>query len=126
MQRALDSARVRASDIDYINLHGTASRTNDVSEDQAVTSLFERGVPCSSTKGATGHLLGASGITEAVISMLALTHDLMPGSANTARVDPELRCHYLVESRTGSVRRVMSNSFGFGGSNCSLVLGVAP
>ncbi len=125
MQRALDSAGLAPADIDYINLHGTASRTNDASEDRAVTSLFDGTTPCSSTKGATGHLLGAAGITEAVISLLAIEHDLMPGSANTRTVDAELKSNYLLANREARVDRVLSNSFGFGGSNCSLVLGAA-
>jgi 3-oxoacyl-[acyl-carrier-protein] synthase-1 len=125
MERALKSARLRPEDIDYVNLHGTATKTNDASEDKAVFDLFGRGTPCSSTKGATGHLLGAAGITEAIISILAINHGFLPGGANTRNVDPELKCDYLVENRNARVRRVLSNSFGFGGNNCSLVLGVA-
>jgi len=123
MQGALDSAGLAPADIDYINLHGTATRTNDAAEDLAVRELFGTNTACSSTKGATGHLLGAAGITEAIISILAIEHDLMPGSANTRSVDPELKCRYLLACREAGVRRVLSNSFGFGGSNCSLVLG---
>jgi 3-oxoacyl-[acyl-carrier-protein] synthase-1 len=125
MQAALDSAGMAADGIDYINLHGTASRTNDAAEDRAVCELFGTGTACSSTKGATGHLLGAAGITEAVISVIAIEQGLMPGSANTRRLDPALRGHYLLDNRAAPVRRVLSNSFGFGGSNCSLVLGAA-
>lgn len=125
MQRSLDSAGLRPGDIDYINLHGTATKTNDASEDKAVVEVFGSSTPCSSSKGATGHLLGAAGITEAIISMLAIERGLMPGSANTRNVDPELKSRYLIENRQGRVRRVLSNSFGFGGSNCSLVLGSA-
>jgi 3-oxoacyl-[acyl-carrier-protein] synthase I len=125
MLEALGHAGLRASDIDYINLHGTATRSNDAAEDRAVTDVFGTEVPCSSTKGATGHLLGAAGVTEAVISILAMEENLMPAGAHTRRIDPELRCHYLARNREGRVRRVLSNSFGFGGSNCSLVLGAA-
>ena len=125
MQRALASAGLAPADIDYINLHGTATRTNDAAEDAAVRGLFGTDTACSSTKGATGHLLGAAGITEAIISILAIEHDLMPGSANTRAVDPDLKSRYLLASREARVRRVLSNSFGFGGSNCSLVLGAA-
>ena len=125
MQAALDSAGLSSADIDYINLHGTASRTNDAAEDRAVCELFGTGTACSSTKGATGHLLGAAGITEAVISIIAIERGLMPGSANTRRLDPALRGHYLLDGRVAPVRRVLTNSFGFGGSNCSLVLGAA-
>jgi len=125
MQQALESAGLRPGDIDYINLHGTATKTNDASEDKAVAEVFGSGTPCSSTKGATGHLLGAAGITEAIISMLAIERGLMPGSANTRNVDPELKSRYLIENQNARVGRVLSNSFGFGGSNCSLVLGSA-
>jgi len=125
MQGALDSAGLDPADIDYINLHGTASKSNDAAEDHAVWGLFGVDTPCSSTKGATGHLLGAAGITEAVISLIAIEQGLMPGSAHTRRIDPALRSHYLLDNRAGHLRRVMSNSFGFGGSNCSLVLGAA-
>lgn len=123
MERALESAGLGPSDVDYVNLHGTGTRTNDAAEDRAVSDLFDAVTPCSSTKGATGHLLGAAGVTEAIICILAIGHDLMPGSANTRNVDPALRCNYLVANREGRVRRALSNSFGFGGSNCSLVLG---
>jgi 3-oxoacyl-[acyl-carrier-protein] synthase I len=125
MQRALESAGLGPAQIDYINLHGTATRTNDAAEDNAVVELFGAATPCSSTKGATGHLLGAAGVTEAVISMLAVRHGVLPGSAHTRRVDPALKCSYLLESRSAAVRRVLTNSFGFGGSNCTLVLGDA-
>ncbi len=125
MQAALDSAGLGPADIDYINLHGTASKTNDAAENRAVCELFGAGTACSSTKGATGHLLGAAGITEAVISVIAIEQGMMPGSANTRRFDPALRGHYLIDGREASVRRVLTNSFGFGGSNCSLVLGAS-
>jgi 3-oxoacyl-[acyl-carrier-protein] synthase-1 len=125
MQRALNSARLEPSDIGYINLHGTATRTNDVSEDKATFELFGRRTPCSSTKGATGHLLGAAGITEAIIALLAIRHGLLPGSAHTLNLDPELKCDYLTATREARVRTALTNSFGFGGNNCSLVLGSA-
>ena len=125
MQQALDSAGLEPSDIDYVNLHGTATRSNDASEDKAVFEVFGRQTPCSSTKGATGHLLGAAGITEAIIAILAIGDGLMPGSANTRSVDPALKCNYLLENRQAKVTRALSNSFGFGGSNCSLIVGVA-
>ena len=124
MKRALQSAALVPEDIDYINLHGTGTRSNDTSEDKAVVDVFGRNTPCNSTKGATGHLLGAAGVTEAIIAMLAIQHGVMPGSANTNAVDPELKCNYQITSKPLSIRRVVTNSFGFGGSNCSLVLGV--
>jgi 3-oxoacyl-[acyl-carrier-protein] synthase I len=125
MLRALAAAGLRAADIDYINLHGTATPSNDAAEGKAVAALFGDRVPCSSTKGATGHTLGAAGAVEAVICALALRHGFMPASANTRHPDPALPLDYLLANRSGQVRRVLSNSFGFGGTNCSLVLGRA-
>ena len=123
MRQALISAALKAQDIDYVNLHGTATRSNDAAEDKAVYDLFRTVPACSSTKGATGHLLGASGIVEAVICALAIRDGFMPGSPNTQRLDPRLHVRYLLRSAAQAPHRVMSNSFGFGGSNCSLVLG---
>jgi 3-oxoacyl-[acyl-carrier-protein] synthase-1 len=123
MQTALDSAGLRPADIDYLNLHGTATPTNDASEAKAVDDVLGGAIPSSSTKGSTGHLLGAAGIIEAIISMLAIEHNLLPGSVYTQNVDPALRANYLVENRNARVRRVLSNSFGFGGSNCSRIRG---
>jgi 3-oxoacyl-[acyl-carrier-protein] synthase-1 len=123
MQRALDSAGLQPAGIDYINLHGTATRANDASEGKAISMLFGDQLPCSSTKGWTGHLLGAAGITEAIISMLAIEHGFIPGSLGTQQIDPALTCNYMIENREARVNRVLSNSFGFGGSNCSLILG---
>ena len=125
MEAALRSAGLNADDIDYINLHGTSTPANDAAEGKAVVALFGDRVPCSSTKGATGHTLGAAGAVEAVICALALTHDLLPGSPNTGTLDPAIPIQYLLHSRSGPVRHALSNSFGFGGSNCSLVFGVA-
>jgi 3-oxoacyl-[acyl-carrier-protein] synthase-1 len=125
MQAALTAASMEPGDIDYINLHGTGTPSNDRSESQAVTSIFGPTTPCSSTKGATGHTLGAAGALEAVISALAIQNGLMPGGVHTARVDPTLTAHYIKENRRAPVKRVLSNSFGFGGTNCSLILGRA-
>ena len=126
MAAALRSAGLPADAIDYINLHGTATPANDAAEGKAVVALFGDRVPCSSTKGATGHTLGAAGAIEAIICALALSHDLLPGSPNTEHLDPAIPLDYVLHSRPGRVRHALSNSFGFGGSNCSLVLGVAP
>jgi 3-oxoacyl-[acyl-carrier-protein] synthase-1 len=123
MERALASAGLAARDIDYINLHGTATRSNDAAEDKAVYELFGARPACSSTKGATGHLLGAAGIAEALICVLALRERFTPGSVHTQRVDPALRVRYVLSTTSDAPRRAMSNSFGFGGSNCSLVFG---
>lgn len=123
IQRALDSAGLHPEDIDYINLHGTSTKSNDASEDKAIYGIFGGETPCSSTKGWTGHLLGAAGITEAIISILSIENGLIPGSLNTQNIDPALKSNYQLNNRTMPINRVLSNSFGFGGSNCSLVLG---
>jgi 3-oxoacyl-[acyl-carrier-protein] synthase-1 len=125
MQLALADAGLEPSDIDYINLHGTGTPSNDRAESHAVTCVFGTATPCSSTKGATGHTLGAAGALEAVIGALALRRGLMPAGVNTKQVDPALTAHYLTSRRIGPVARVLSNSFGFGGTNCSLILGRA-
>jgi len=122
MRNALAAAGLTAEQIDYINLHGTATPSNDASEGKAVAAVFGSGTPCSSTKGATGHTLGAAGGMEAVICALALQHGFMPGGMNTTQVDPALPLNYLLENRDQRVERVLSNSFGFGGTNCSIVL----
>jgi 3-oxoacyl-[acyl-carrier-protein] synthase I len=123
MERALHSARLRPSDVDYINLHGTATRVGDTAEDVAVFRLFGDEPPRGSTKGHTGHTLGAAGIVEAIISTLAIQNDILPGSPHTQRLDPAFRGQYQFLAEAGRIDRVLSNSFGFGGSNCSLVLG---
>ena len=128
MQQALDSAGLTPEDIDYVNLHGTGTPSNDSAEGQAVAAVFgqrRQPVEASSTKGATGHTLGAAGALEAVICALSLQHGLLPGSAHTRRVDPSLGFEYLCANRQRRIRRALSNSFGFGGTNCSIVLGLA-
>ncbi|MGA7181460.1 MAG: beta-ketoacyl-[acyl-carrier-protein] synthase family protein [Thiobacillaceae bacterium] len=125
MAAALKAAGAQAADIDYINLHGTATPSNDAAEGKAVAALFGNQVPCSSTKGATGHTLGAAGGLEAIISTLALRHGFLPGGVNSRRVDPGIAIQYLTANQQRAPRRVLSNSFGFGGTNCSLVLGRA-
>jgi len=122
MRAALHDARLGATDIDYVNLHGTASRANDIAEDRALVDVFGTGTPVSSTKGATGHTLGAAGVTETLIAALALREQWMPGTTNCARVDTALESAVLLSSRSHRLMRVMTNSFGFGGTNCSLVL----
>ena len=125
MRLALESAGLAASDIGYINFHGTGTPSNDAAEACAVAAVLGGGIPGSSTKGATGHTLGAAGALEAVICALALRHGLMPAGVNTTQLDPLLAVHYLRENRNAHLSRVMTNSFGFGGSNCSLILGRA-
>jgi 3-oxoacyl-[acyl-carrier-protein] synthase I len=125
MTRALDAAGLPPDAIDYINLHGTATRIGDAAEDHAIVSLFGEATPCSSTKGHTGHALGASGIIEAVISALSITEGFLPGSPHTTAPDRSLRCRYITGAQPGTITRVLANSFGFGGSNASLILGRA-
>jgi 3-oxoacyl-[acyl-carrier-protein] synthase I len=125
MRAALASAALAPHDIDYINLHGTATANNDAAEALAVHEVLGATVAASSTKGATGHALGAAGALEAVICALALQQAYAPPGVNTTRLDPACRLNYLTAGRAAPLRRVMSNSFGFGGSNCSLILGLA-
>lgn len=123
MRHALARAGLTAGDIDYINLHGTGSQANDAMEDMAVFSVFGDRVRCSSTKGWTGHTLGASGALEAVMSILALQQGFVPGCLNVGQVDPGFRARVVTENERVGLRHVVSNAFGFGGTNCSLVFG---
>ena len=125
MQDALAMAGLQPSEIDYINLHGTATQSNDAAEGRAVQHIFSSDTPCSSTKGATGHTLGAAGGVEAVICALALRHGLLPAGLNTQQLDPTLKLDYVLENRAQPMARILSNSFGFGGTNCSLIFGRA-
>jgi 3-oxoacyl-[acyl-carrier-protein] synthase-1 len=123
MRAALATADIDPADVSYINLHGTGTPSNDSAEGAAVLAVFGAEAPCSSTKGATGHTLGAAGALEAVISATALRHNLIPGGASTATVDPSLRLNYITASLPRPLAHVLSNSFGFGGTNCSLLFG---
>jgi 3-oxoacyl-[acyl-carrier-protein] synthase-1 len=121
MEQALLEAGLEPAQIDYINLHGTGTPSNDAAEDHAVVDVFGNVVPASSTKGATGHTLGAAGILEAIICALAIRDGLAPGGLNTTAPDPALRTRYLRDNLSMRIDRALSNSFGFGGANCSLV-----
>jgi len=123
MLAALAAAGVEPGEIDYINLHGTGTLSNDSSEGRAVAAVFGSGTEGSSTKGATGHALGAAGALEAVICCVALQNGFAPAGINTAQIDPTLDIRYLVKNQPRRLSRVLSNSFGFGGTNCSLLLG---
>ena len=123
MRAALERANLQAGDIDYLNLHGTGTRSNDASEDQAVVAVLGESVPVNSTKGMTGHTLGAAGAVEALICALAISDSRIPSGAGTRAIDPALRARYEPVSGRHRIERAMSNSFGFGGSNCSLVFG---
>lgn len=120
---ALASAQLTPADIDYINLHGTASLKNDEVEARLVAELFPDSTFASSTKGWTGHTLGAAGIVEAAISLTALEHGVLPGTLNTEQLDPACGPQIRRENERRSVQRALSFSFGFGGSNCVLAFG---
>ena len=119
MQRALKAAGLEMQDIDYVNLHGTGTRANDATEGQVCGELLSSRTLASATKGWTGHALGAAGIVEAVLCLDALATGFVPGTANTRRAEGP--CDILLESREQAVARVLTNSFGFGGNNCSVV-----
>jgi 3-oxoacyl-[acyl-carrier-protein] synthase-1 len=123
MRSALRSAGLEASEIDYINLHGSGTPANDASEDRAVLRVFGNATPCSSTKGWTGHAQGAAGITEAIISILSVEHGVVPGTLNTTEPDQALRANVILENQRRPLRRALTNSFGFGGNNCALIFG---
>ena len=122
MQQALKMARREPQHVDYVNLHGTATRSNDAAEGLAVASLFGTSMPCSSTKGHTGHALGAAGIVEVTLSMLAMKNGITPGGVNTEVLDSDLHVNYQLTNLNREPKIILSNSFGFGGSNCSLLL----
>ncbi|HKP65615.1 MAG TPA: beta-ketoacyl-ACP synthase [Casimicrobiaceae bacterium] len=123
MAAALASARLAPQAIDYVNLHGTGTPNNDAAEDIAVYGLFGDAVPVNSTKGMTGHALGAAGAVEAILSVIAIDEGRFPGSPGTRTVDPALHVRYEVEGCARDIACVLSNSFGFGGSNCSAIFG---
>jgi len=123
MQRALASAGLVPDQVDYINLHGTATPANDAAEDRAISKVFGTHTPCSSTKGWTGHTLGAAGITEALFASLSIQHGFIPANLNLQTIDASLSAHIVQETHAAPLNTVMSNSFGFGGSNCSLIFG---
>lgn len=124
MNQALMRAGLKAADVDYINLHGTATPSNDAAEDKAIVSLFGSTTPCSSTKGWVGHTLGAAGICEAIFSLIAMQEGFMPVSLNTRSIDTDLHAGIVLQNNKQAPRCVMSNSFGFGGNNCSLLFGL--
>lgn len=121
MRAALASAGLDAADVGYVNLHGTATPTNDTAECRAVASVFGTNMPASSLKGMIGHTLGAAGAVEAVMSIIALEENLVPGNVGLGRLDPDISCNIAAEARTGELAHVVSNAFGFGGSNCALL-----
>jgi len=122
MEGALQSAGIAAAEIDYINAHGTATPFNDAAEGKAIAELFD-GVAVSSTKGMMGHSLGAAGAIEAVISVLALQNQFLPPNINFRNGDAGLDLNIIEKnSQPGRLRSVLSNSFGFGGTNASVII----
>lgn len=127
MQRALEKAGLTPGDIDYVNAHGTSTPLGDKIETLAIKSVFgERAykIPVSSTKGATGHLMGAGGITELIACIKAIRENIVPPTINYEEPDPECDLNYVPnQAKEAQVRVAMSNSFGFGGQNACLVVG---
>ena len=126
MKLALEDANLTVNDIEYINAHGTSTQLNDKSETAAIKTVFGEQaykIPVSSTKSMTGHLLGASGAVEAVFSIMAIREGVIPPTINYQTPDPVCDLDYVPnQPRTASPKHVMSNSFGFGGHNATLVI----
>jgi 3-oxoacyl-[acyl-carrier-protein] synthase II len=122
MERALGSANISADVVDYINAHGTATAFNDAAEGKAISALFGR-VPVSSTKSMMGHSLGAAGAVEAIICLLALQHQFLPPNINFHAADEDIDLNIVAnEAQSAVLRIVLSNSFGFGGTNASILM----
>jgi 3-oxoacyl-[acyl-carrier-protein] synthase-1 len=126
LEHALARAGIEAGDVGYVNLHGTASARNDEVEARLIAALFPTRTRASSTKGWTGHTLGAAGILESVLSLLSLEQGLAPGTLNTTALDPACGPQIRIENEPADLRFVLSQSFGFGGSNCVLAFGREP
>jgi 3-oxoacyl-[acyl-carrier-protein] synthase II len=126
MQAAIDSAGIAPGDIDYINAHGTSTPLNDLYETRAVKTVFKENahsVPISSTKSMTGHLLGGAGGIETVFTALTLHHGIIPPTINFENPGEECDLDYVPNvARKADVKIAMTNSFGFGGTNASLIL----
>jgi 3-oxoacyl-[acyl-carrier-protein] synthase-1 len=121
MADALARAGIGAADVGYLNLHGTATPANDAVEARAVAALFPESLHASSTKGWTGHTLGAAGIVESVFALIALEDGLLPGTINSDARDEACGAQIRFDNDAREVRYAMNNSFGFGGNNSSLV-----
>ena len=124
MRTALDHAGLEASAIKQVNAHGTSTPLNDAAEAAAITEVFgANGVPVVSTKGVTGHALGAAGALEAAAALLSIRHELIPPTANTTTVDPAMTIDLVIgNARAWTPGPVMSNNFGFGGHNGSVII----
>lgn len=126
MQAALATARLEPEEVAYVNLHGTGTIANDSTECTAVCDLLGTAIPCSSTKSLTGHTLGACGIVEAALTIQALQNAMAPGNHNLRTRDPQISANIIGKSHPIAATHALSNSFGFGGSNCSLLFGLDP
>lgn len=123
MRAALAQSGLPAEAVDHINAHGTGTRLNDKVEAAAIAAVFSHPVMVSSTKGATGHTLGAAGALEAAITVQCIEHGFIPGSLGATPLDPEVHLDVDAQPRSVRPRVALSNSFGFGGSNASLIFG---
>ena len=125
MRMALRHAQIKAEDISYINAHGTSTPQGDIAETQAIKTVFgehARKLAVSSTKGATGHMLGAAGATELVVCVKAIQNDVVPPTINLENPDPECDLDYVPHTaREMKVNAIVNNSFGFGGHNASVI-----
>src|SRR5439155_17066415 len=125
MKMALRNAQIAPDQVSYINAHGTSTPQGDIAETQAIKTVFgdhARKLAVSSTKGATGHMLGAAGATELVICVKAIENDLVPPTINLEKADPECDLDYVPNTaRSLPVKAIVNNSFGFGGHNASVV-----
>jgi 3-oxoacyl-[acyl-carrier-protein] synthase II len=125
MQMALRNAQINVTDIDYINAHGTSTPLGDIAESRAVKTVFgdhARKLAVSSTKGATGHMLGATGAVEMAICVKAIQQQVVPPTINLEKPDPECDLDYVPNTpRERRVNAIVNNSFGFGGHNASLI-----
>lgn len=128
MEHALKDARLNPSDVNYINAHGTSTRLNDMIETKAIRKAFANGladrIPVSSTKSLSGHLMGAAGAFEIAVCSLALYHQFLPPTINYEYPDPEcdLPDYVANEAREAEIQVALSNSFGFGGRDASIIL----
>ncbi|MGI9535074.1 MAG: beta-ketoacyl-ACP synthase II [Thermodesulfobacteriota bacterium] len=126
MKSALRDAKINPEDIDYINAHGTSTQLNDINETNAIKDVFGENaynIPISSTKSMTGHMLGAAGAVEASISSLAIHNGIIPPTINLLNPDPECDLDYVPnELRERKIKTVMSNTYGFGGTNSSVIV----
>lgn len=125
MSDALQRAGIEPGDVGYLNLHGTATPANDAVEAAAVAEMFDSRLHASSTKGWTGHTLGAAGIVESVFALIALEDGLLPGTLNSQALDAACGPQLRLDNAHARISYAMNNSFGFGGNNCSLVFGKA-